>query len=424
VWSSSADGRLQLWDIGLRRHVLLAQWRDMGADTFEVSALPQQRLLFTGSNCATSGGRGGLCVYQLRDEHFLSSPISPDGAGQPQPGGAGALPLMSDGLPRVRDQQGAGGYHRRHRQPYHHTLSRSTMHAPQWGWAHGHINNNARTVAPAAATTTAAATFGRGMDALPPLAQQQQQQRSEWPAMAAAPPSTGPISHTGGVGAGLGALASAPLRLVRQLGACGEANGARPGAGLRGLSKLHILQLAHHPRSPGQIFAAYDDGQLVGWDVEAGRVRGSWVAARRRGGVRCIAADGQLLYAGMSDGYVRVWDQRTWRCVQSERLHDDYVNDLAIDRDIDRLCTASDDGRVGIVEVDGNTCAIQQLNGQRYRLHAELRRQKSIWVGKPVNTVACVPSCAQAPSQQAVARDSLAPRQATALTIYISWQVC
>ena len=39
-------------------------------------------------------------------------------------------------------------------------------------------------------------------------------------------------------------------------------------------------------------------------------------------------------------------------------VHEDYVNDLVVQRGYDRVCTASDDGRIGILGVDGNTCAV------------------------------------------------------------------
>ncbi len=70
---------------------------------------------------------------------------------------------------------------------------------------------------------------------------------------------------------------TAPLVLRRQLGAAAKKIGNSAHLSIAGrsnnkeldLSKLDVLQLAHHPsmESAHQLFAVYDDGRVVGWDV-------------------------------------------------------------------------------------------------------------------------------------------------------------
>lgn len=131
-----------------------------------------------------------------------------------------------------------------------------------------------------------------------------------------------------------------------------------------------------------QVYAACGDGRIRGYDLATGAATLEWTppSGRSRKGARCVAAAGDLLAAGFADGYVRVFDRRAghWAAAAGEKLHDDYVNDIAYDSRYSRVCTASDDGRLGVLEVgrtgpDGG---------------AAVRRAKSIWVGRPVNTVA------------------------------------
>ena len=137
-------------------------------------------------------------------------------------------------------------------------------------------------------------------------------------------------SPGGGVG-GIGAVVPklAPLMLRRQLGTHGEG-----GDGLDdNLSKIDVLDLAHDESVRHHLFSAYGNGRIVGWDVEYGTVRCNWSPSKRRGGVRCVACDGELVYCGFSDGYLRVYDQRQWRCVKAVRkppllrCHSDARND-------------------------------------------------------------------------------------------------
>ena len=182
-------------------------------------------------------------------------------------------------------------------------------------------------------------------------------------------------SSTGGGLGGIGAVMPkplAPLLLRRQLGISGEG-----GDGIEdNLSKIDVLDLAHDESVRHHLFSAYGNGRIIGWDAEYGTVRCSWSPSRRRGGVRCVACDGELVYCGFSDGYLRIYDQRQWRCVKAERIHDDYINSIVIHREYDKLCTASDDGRIGVYGVDSNRFAPLSLG-----------RIKGVWVGRPTNSL-------------------------------------
>ena len=165
-------------------------------------------------------------------------------------------------------------------------------------------------------------------------------------AAAAAPLDWSQPTNSGGASEAV--TAAAPLKLIRQLGIHGAHNRLHTtllrrcvphtdgrcvaGEGFRGgernpeddLAKVDVLDLTQHASHPSQLYAAYGNGRVVGWDAEYGRIRANFSPRRRRSGVRCVDCDGDLVYCGFSDGYMRIYDQRSWTCVKAERVHGEH----------------------------------------------------------------------------------------------------
>jgi hypothetical protein len=337
----------QVWDVRARSSSLVGQWSAIGADVFRIDTASKR--LYCASNSPGTGGQPGICIYQLPDSLLAAGKIEEDGCPDGEGGSVTLRRVGALGLPKLRRQG-----------PRELGLPAMRMHTEDTAGA-GSTWTRPSSLGAAVRGIINGPTYGYGG--------LEQPGGGRLASIAAVASSKG-----GGIG-GIGAVMPkplAPLLLRRQLGTHGEG-----GDGLDdNLSKIDVLDLAHDESVRHHLFSAYGNGRIVGWDVEYGTVRCNWSPSRRRGGVRCVACDGELVYCGFSDGYLRVYDQRQWRCVKAERIHDDYINSIVIHREYDKLCTASDDGRVGVYGVDSNQFAPLSLG-----------RLKGVWVGRPINSL-------------------------------------
>ncbi|CAG9463456.1 unnamed protein product [Pedinophyceae sp. YPF-701] len=111
--------------------------------------------------------------------------------------------------------------------------------------------------------------------------------------------------------------------------------------------KAPVRSVAWVPGS-NNVLTASDDMHVHLYDAHNGSLLRAYTG--HKSWVLCVDAhpEKKVFATGGADGTVRLWDLQTEMCLQTVTGHTDHVWGVAWGRDGDRLCSASDDGTLGL----------------------------------------------------------------------------